>query len=83
MVKFSLLKLTSTVQCYRSVICSYRESVELPSESGADLMTQLDELWFWAKLKDEELTSHSTTGDDTNNLLEHQDCCMVSYRRSP
>ncbi|XP_027028490.2 utrophin-like [Tachysurus fulvidraco] len=58
-----------------------RDSVELPSQSGADLMTQLDELWFWAKLKEEELTSHSTTGDDTNNLPELQDYCMALQKQ--
>ncbi|XP_058255286.1 utrophin-like isoform X2 [Hemibagrus wyckioides] len=60
---------------------TYENFVFSNSESGAGLMTLLEDLWFWAKLKDEELTSHSTTGDDTNNLLEQQDYCMALQRQ--
>ncbi|XP_017332634.1 utrophin isoform X1 [Ictalurus punctatus] len=58
-----------------------RDCVELHSESGAKLMTLQEELWFWAKLKDEELTRQSTTGDDINNLPQQQDYCMTVQRQ--
>lgn len=56
--------------------------MELHSESGAGLKIVLEELWSWVKLKDEELTRQSITGDDNNdnndvnNLLQEQ---QVSY----
>lgn len=70
--------------CYMTVLrkatCSYRDCVELHSESEAGLMTLLEELWFWVKLKDEELIRKTTTGNDVNYLLQQQDYYMVSYK---
>lgn len=76
MAEFLLLKLTSTVLQDPKATYSHRNCVELNSESGACLITLLEELWSWVKLKDEELSRQCNTGDD--NLLLQQDYCMVS-----
>ncbi|XP_060789093.1 utrophin-like [Neoarius graeffei] len=65
---------------YGKYIFPNRECVELHDESGAGLMMLLEELWFWVKLKDEELTRQSTSGD-VNNLLHQQKCCMALQRK--
>ncbi|MCI4382586.1 hypothetical protein PGIGA_G00016470 [Pangasianodon gigas] len=66
---------------YGNSIFPNRDCVELHSESGAGLMTLLEELWLWVKLKDEELTRQNTTGDDINNLLQQQVYCMALQRQ--
>ncbi|XP_036449422.1 utrophin-like [Colossoma macropomum] len=54
-----------------------RERVELHSERWAGLIALLEELWFWVKMKDEELTSQSPIGEDVHTLLQQQGYCMA------
>ncbi|KAI4884573.1 hypothetical protein NFI96_034535 [Prochilodus magdalenae] len=56
---------------------SIRECVDLPSERWAGLIALLEELWFWLKMKDEELTSQSPIGEDVHTLLQQQGFCMA------
>ncbi|XP_046710963.1 utrophin-like isoform X3 [Silurus meridionalis] len=61
---------------YRNSIFPNRDFVEPQNESGAGLISLLEELWLWVKLKDEELLQQSTSVDDLSNLLQQQDICM-------
>ncbi|KAL7873136.1 hypothetical protein AOLI_G00122070 [Acnodon oligacanthus] len=61
----------------RTTAFSNRERVELHSERWAGLIVLLEELWFWVKMKDEELTSQSPIGEDVHTLLQQQGYCMA------
>uniref|UniRef100_A0A3B4BMR3 Uncharacterized protein n=1 Tax=Pygocentrus nattereri TaxID=42514 RepID=A0A3B4BMR3_PYGNA len=62
---------------HKEMFCSIREHVELNSERWAGLIALLEELWFWVKMKDEELTSQSPIGEDVHTLLQQQGYCMA------
>uniref|UniRef100_A0A8C1YKT7 ZZ-type domain-containing protein n=1 Tax=Cyprinus carpio TaxID=7962 RepID=A0A8C1YKT7_CYPCA len=60
-------------------IASRRECFEAGAEKWTGLITILEELWFWVKLKDEELTRQRPVGEDVHTLLQKQGYCTVSH----
>uniref|UniRef100_A0A673KAK2 Uncharacterized protein n=1 Tax=Sinocyclocheilus rhinocerous TaxID=307959 RepID=A0A673KAK2_9TELE len=59
--------------------CSFRECLEAGAEKWTGLIAILEELWFWVKLKDEELTKQRPVGEDAHTLLQKQGYCTVSH----
>ncbi|KAL1257497.1 hypothetical protein QQF64_010741 [Cirrhinus molitorella] len=60
-------------------IASRRECLEAGAEKWTGLIAILEELWFWVKLKDEELTRQRPTGDDVHALLQKQGYCTALH----
>ncbi|XP_052436088.1 utrophin-like [Carassius gibelio] len=58
-------------------IASRRECLEAGAEKWTGLIAILEELWFWVKLKDEELTRQTPVGDDVHTLLQKQGYCTA------
>nr|XP_055029031.1 utrophin-like isoform X1 [Misgurnus anguillicaudatus]XP_055029032.1 utrophin-like isoform X1 [Misgurnus anguillicaudatus]XP_055029033.1 utrophin-like isoform X1 [Misgurnus anguillicaudatus]XP_055029034.1 utrophin-like isoform X1 [Misgurnus anguillicaudatus] len=59
-------------------IVSRRECLEeVDADKWTELITVLQELWFWIKLKDEELTQQRDAGEDRHKLLKQQYNCMA------
>uniref|UniRef100_A0A671SKT9 Uncharacterized protein n=1 Tax=Sinocyclocheilus anshuiensis TaxID=1608454 RepID=A0A671SKT9_9TELE len=58
---------------------SFREFLEAGVEKWTGLIAILEELWFWVKLKDEELTKQRPVGEDVHTLLQKQGYCTVSH----
>ncbi|XP_072545428.1 utrophin-like isoform X2 [Salminus brasiliensis] len=61
----------------RNTVFPNREHVELRSERWAGLIALLEELWFWVKMKDEELTRQFPIGEDFHTLLQQHGYCMA------
>jgi len=53
--------------------------LEAGAEKWTGLMAILEELWFWVKLKDEELARQRPVGEDVHTLLQQQGYCTVSH----
>ncbi|XP_026085013.1 utrophin-like [Carassius auratus] len=60
-------------------IASRRECVEASVEKWTGLIAILEELWFWVKLKDEELTRQRPVGEDVHTLLQKQGYCTALH----
>lgn len=52
--------------------------MEAGAEKWTGLIAILEELWFWVKLRDEDLTRQRPVGEDVHTLLQKQGDCMVS-----
>uniref|UniRef100_A0A8C2BXX4 Ig-like domain-containing protein n=1 Tax=Cyprinus carpio TaxID=7962 RepID=A0A8C2BXX4_CYPCA len=60
-------------------IASRRECFGAGAEKWTGLITILEELWFWVKLKDEELTRQRPVGEDVHTLLQKQGYCTALH----
>ncbi|XP_050988600.1 utrophin isoform X1 [Labeo rohita] len=60
-------------------IASRRECLEAGAEKWTGLIAILEELWFWVKLKDEELTKQRPAGEDVHTLLQKQGYCTALH----
>ncbi|XP_051578096.1 utrophin-like isoform X3 [Myxocyprinus asiaticus] len=58
-------------------IASRRECLEAGAEKWTGLIAVLEELCFWIKLKDENLTQQSPAGEKVHNLLQQQGYCTT------
>ncbi|XP_039537600.1 utrophin-like isoform X1 [Pimephales promelas] len=61
-------------------IASRRECLEAGAEKWTGLIAILEELWFWVKLKDEELARQRPVGEDVHTLLQQQGYCTALHR---
>ncbi|XP_077094930.1 utrophin-like isoform X2 [Siphateles boraxobius] len=61
-------------------IASRRECLEAGAEKWTGLIAILEELCFWVKLKDEELTRQRPVGEDVHTLLQQQGYCTALHR---
>ncbi|XP_043118809.1 utrophin-like isoform X11 [Puntigrus tetrazona] len=53
-------------------IASRRDCLEPGAENWTGLIAILEELWFWVKLKDEDLSRQRPVGEDVHTLLQKQ-----------
>uniref|UniRef100_A0A8C2JHF4 Uncharacterized protein n=1 Tax=Cyprinus carpio TaxID=7962 RepID=A0A8C2JHF4_CYPCA len=60
-------------------IASRRECLEAGVEKWTGLIAILEELWFWVKLKDEELTRQRPVGEDLHTLQQKQGYCTALH----
>uniref|UniRef100_A0A8C1YHZ8 Uncharacterized protein n=1 Tax=Cyprinus carpio TaxID=7962 RepID=A0A8C1YHZ8_CYPCA len=60
-------------------IASRRECLEAGVEKWTGLIAILEELWFWVKLKDEELTRQRPVGEDVHTLQQKQGYCTALH----
>ena len=58
-------------------VCARRAHLEASAERVTGLLSQLEDLWAWLCLKEEELNKQMPVGGDVPTLLQQQKHCTV------